>query len=89
MSSQAQPTELTPGQRMRVTALGLLRALATMVALTALYYRAQGEGWRTRPRAEVEDGTACRGPLLVPGVRCCCCHRCCQSPSMAPGEFPG
>ena len=40
MSSQAHPTELTPGQRMRVTALGLLRALATMVALTALYYRA-------------------------------------------------
>src|SRR6516162_3812623 len=38
VSSQAQPTELTPGQRMRVTALGLLRALATMVVLIALYY---------------------------------------------------
>ena len=38
MSSQAHPTELTPGQRMRVTALGLLRALATMVVLVALYY---------------------------------------------------
>ena len=38
MSSQAQPTELTPGQRMRVTALGLLRAFATMVVLVALYY---------------------------------------------------
>ena len=38
MSSQAHPTELTPGQRMRVTALGLLRALATMVVLIALYY---------------------------------------------------
>jgi len=37
VSSQAHPTEPTPG-RMRVTALGLLRALATMVVLIALYY---------------------------------------------------
>jgi hypothetical protein len=38
VSSQAQPTELTPRQRTWVTALGLLRALATMVVLIALYY---------------------------------------------------
>ena len=38
MSSQAHPTEPTPGQRMQVTALGLLRALAMMVVLIALYY---------------------------------------------------
>ena len=38
MSSQAHPAELTTGQRMRVTALGLLRALATVVVLVALYY---------------------------------------------------
>ena len=38
VTSQAPPATLTPGQRMRVTALGLLRAFATMVVLIALYY---------------------------------------------------
>ena len=37
MTSQAHPAKLTPGQRM-VTTLGLLRALATVVVLVALYY---------------------------------------------------
>ena len=37
VTSQAHPAKLTPGQRM-VTTLGLLRALATVVVLVALYY---------------------------------------------------
>jgi len=67
VTSQAHPAELTPGQRMRVTALGLLRALATMAALTALCYRHSGRGGAQDPKPRWKRYGV---PRAAAGARC-------------------